>query len=69
MIRFFKRKSELKFLQIKYQKLICEAMELGRTNRSKSNLKIAEANALLQRIIVLEDEDAPKEEGVNGRGQ
>ena len=44
-------------------------MELGRTNRSKSNLKIAEANALLQRIIVLEDEDAPKEEGVNGRGQ
>ena len=40
-------------------------MELGRTNRSKSDLKIAEANSLLQRIIVLEDEETSAEEGIN----
>jgi len=65
MIRFFKRKSELESLQIKYQKLIRESMELGRTNRSKSDLKLAEANSLLQRIIFLEDEETSTEEGIN----
>lgn len=62
MIRFFKRKSELESLQIKYQKLIRESMELGRINRSKSDLKLAEANSLLQRIIFLEDEETSTEE-------
>jgi hypothetical protein len=37
-------------------------MELGRINRSKSDLKLAEANSLLQRIIFLEDEETSTEE-------
>ncbi|HAE31837.1 MAG TPA: hypothetical protein DCF89_12035, partial [Flavobacteriales bacterium] len=55
MIRFFKRKTELEFLQVKYNKLLRQAMETGRVNRSEGDRILAEANVLLQRIEELED--------------
>ena len=55
MIRFFKKKTELEFLQVKYNKLLRQAMETGRINRSEGDRILAEANVLLQRIEELED--------------
>ena len=55
MIRFFKRKTELEFLQVIYNKLLRQAMETCRINRSEGDRILAEANVLLQRIEELED--------------
>ncbi|MGW8122081.1 Lacal_2735 family protein [Roseivirga echinicomitans] len=49
----FSRKTEKEKLQIKYKKLIDEAYKLSHTNRRASDLKTAEADALLKQIEAL----------------
>lgn len=46
----FKRKTEKEKLQARYKKLMEEAYKLSHTNRKASDLKTAEADALLKRI-------------------
>lgn len=53
MFKLFKKKSEKEKLQEKYQKLMKEAFELSKTDRSKSDSKYAEADAIQQQIDAL----------------
>jgi superfamily I DNA and RNA helicase len=50
MFGLFKRKSEKEKLQEKYAKLMEEAFLLSKTDRTASDAKTAEANALLAEI-------------------
>ncbi|MFZ1807382.1 MAG: Lacal_2735 family protein [Cyclobacteriaceae bacterium] len=50
MFNFFKKKSESERLQIKYKKLLSEAYKLSHTNRTLSDQKIAEAEAVGKEI-------------------
>lgn len=50
MFNLFKKKTETEKLQEKYQKLMKEAFELSKTNRSGSDDKYAEADAIQKRI-------------------
>ena len=47
---WFSKKSEKEKLQERYQKLIKEAYKLSHTDRKASDLKTAEADALLKQI-------------------
>ncbi|MEQ8364430.1 MAG: Lacal_2735 family protein [Cyclobacteriaceae bacterium] len=53
MFNFFKKKSEIEVLQLEYQKLVSEAYKLSHTNRTQSDLKTAEAEAIGKRIEAL----------------
>ena len=46
----FKRKTEKQKLQARYKKLMEEAYKLSHTDRKASDLKTAEAHAILKRI-------------------
>ena len=46
----FKRKTEKEKLQARYKKLMEEAYKLSHTDRKASDLKSAEADAILKRI-------------------
>lgn len=50
MFGIFKKKSPLEKLQGRYKKLMSEWHELSTTNRSASDAKYAEAQALLDEI-------------------
>lgn len=50
MFNFFKKKSEIEKLQVKYHKLLSEAHKLSHTNRTKSDLKMAEADVIGKKI-------------------
>jgi len=50
MLGLFKKKSEKEKLQIQYKKLIEEAYKLSHTDRTASDLKTAEADAILKKI-------------------
>ena len=54
MFGLFKKKSETEKLEDKYQKLLKEAYDLSTTNRTLSDRKTAEANAVLQQIEKLQ---------------
>lgn len=54
MFGLFKKKSEVEKLHQEYKKLLHEAFKLQSVNRSESDQKYAEADALLQKITVLE---------------
>lgn len=53
MFGLFKKKSPEEKLQEHYQKLLKESFELSKTNRSKSDKKQAEAQAVLEQIDAL----------------
>ncbi|MEO1009853.1 MAG: Lacal_2735 family protein [Bacteroidota bacterium] len=55
MFGLFKKKSEVEKLQEKYQKLMKEAFDLSKSNRSASDDKYAEADAVQKRIEALEN--------------
>jgi hypothetical protein len=55
MFGLFKKKSELEKLQDKYKKLLEESFKLSTTNRSESDKKQAEAQAVLEQIEVLQN--------------
>lgn len=50
MFGLFKKKSEVEKLELKYQQLLKEAYTLSTSNRTLSDQKTAEANAVLDQI-------------------
>ncbi|MEM8999580.1 MAG: Lacal_2735 family protein [Bacteroidota bacterium] len=50
MFNLFKKKTELEKLQEKYQKLMKEAYELSKINRTESDHKYAEADQIQKQI-------------------
>ena len=55
MFKLFKKKSPTAKLESQYDKLLKEAFELSRTNRTASDEKTAEANAILEKINRLKE--------------
>lgn len=53
MFGLFKKKTEKEKLQLQYEKLLKESFELSKINRSKSDAKAAEAEAVMQQIEAL----------------
>lgn len=53
MFGLFKKKSELENLQKKYKKLMKEAFDLSKSNRSASDEKYAEADKIQKQIETL----------------
>ena len=53
MFSFFKKKSPLQLLEIKYKKLLEEAFKLSHTDRAGSAAKSAEADAVLKEMELL----------------
>ena len=50
MFNLFKKKSEKEKLQEQYEKLMKESFNLSKTNRSKSDEKVAEAEVVLKKM-------------------
>ncbi|MFK7756273.1 MAG: Lacal_2735 family protein [Flavobacteriales bacterium] len=50
MFGLFKKKSEKEVLQLKYEKLMKEAFELSRVNRTEGDKKYSEADEILKKI-------------------
>lgn len=57
MFGLFNKKSDLEKLKEKQRKLLDEAFQLSKTNRSASDKKTAEANALEAKIDALRKEE------------
>tara|TARA_B110000285_G_C14604310_1_gene372069 strand:- start:93 stop:266 length:174 start_codon:yes stop_codon:yes gene_type:complete len=55
MFNLFKKKSEVEKLNSQYQKLLEESHKLSTSNRRLSDLKVAEANVILEKIEKLKD--------------
>ena len=53
MFGLFKKKTEKEKLEIEYKKLMKEAFELSKSNRSASDDKYAEADRILKKIETL----------------
>ena len=53
MFGLFKKKTEIEKLQDKYQKLMKEAFELSKINRTESDNKYAEADEVQKQIDAL----------------
>ena len=53
MFGIFKKKTEVEKLEIKYKALLKEAYDLSKTNRSKSDQKIFEAEEVSKQIEIL----------------
>ncbi len=53
MFGLFKKKSEVDILQKEYKKLMKEAFELSKINRSESDKKYAQADDILKKIEIL----------------
>lgn len=53
MLGLFKKKSAVDKLNAEYKKLLSEAHQLSTTNRTLSDGKMAEANAILEKIELL----------------
>jgi hypothetical protein len=53
MFGLFKKKTEKEKLQSQYEKLMKESFELSTQNRSKSDDKAAEADAIMKQIEAL----------------
>lgn len=54
MFGLFKKKSKIEILQEKYAKLMKEAHDLSKYNRTQSDQKYAEANLISEEIEKLE---------------
>ena len=50
MFGFFKKKSAVEKLQSDYEKLMKEAFQLSKSNRSASDKKTAEADEIMKKI-------------------
>ena len=54
MFGLFKKKSEKEKLEEQYRKLLSEAHQLSHTNRKASDEKLAEAEAIVNKIKLLD---------------
>ena len=50
MFGIFKKKTEKEKLQVKYEQLLKESFQLSKVDRTKSDAKLAEANAVMDQI-------------------
>ena len=55
MFGLFKKKTEVEKLQEKYEKLMKEAFDLSKINRSESDSKYAEADKIQKQIEALSE--------------
>jgi len=55
MFGIFKKKTEKQVLQAKYEKLMKEAFELSRINRTAGDKKYSEADEVLKKIESMPD--------------
>lgn len=53
MFGLFKKTTEVEKLQKEYKKLLKESFDLSKSNRSASDAKLAEAEAIQDKIIAL----------------
>ncbi len=53
MFNLFKKKSEIEVLEATYKRLMQEAYKLSTSNRTQSDAKYAEADAIMNKIQVL----------------
>ena len=53
MFGLFKKKTEKEILQRQYEKLMKESFELSTSNRSQSDAKAAEADAVMKKLEAL----------------
>ncbi|MCT4582888.1 MAG: Lacal_2735 family protein [Flavobacteriales bacterium] len=53
MFHFFKKKTNLEKLEVKYKKCLEEAFLLAQVNRTKSDEKYKEAEEIAQQIVQL----------------
>ena len=58
MFGLFKKKGELEKLQTQYQKLMKEAFELSKINRTESDNKYAEADEIQKKIEALSTKES-----------
>ena len=56
MFGLFKKKTEIEKLQAEHQKLLAEAHRLSTQDRKASDLKMAEAEKVMDRIMVLKQQ-------------
>lgn len=54
----FGKKTELQKMEKQYKKLLDESYALSHTNRSASDIKAAEANALMDKIMELKAKES-----------
>lgn len=57
MFGLFKKKSPIQKLQAEYSKLLEESYALSTSNRAESDLKMAEANEVLEKIKAIEEQE------------
>ena len=57
MFGIFKKKSEIDKLDAQYERLMKEAHRLSTSDRRASDAKAAEADKLLKRIAILENQE------------
>ncbi len=55
MFGLFKKKTEIEKLEEKYKKLMKEAFDLSKTNRTASDNKYAEADEVQERIATIKN--------------
>ena len=55
MFNFFKKKTEVEKLEIKYKKLLEASYKLSHTNRKESDNKMEEADEVLKHIEALKN--------------
>ena len=55
MFNFFKKKTEVEKLEIKYKKLLEASYKLSHTNRKESDNKMAEAEEVLKQIEAIKN--------------
>ena len=53
MFGLFKKKTEVEKLQLQYEKLLIASYSLSKSNRSASDAKMVEAEAIQDKIAVL----------------
>ena len=57
MFNFFKKKTELEKLEIKYKKLLEASYKLSHTNRKESDNKMSQAQEVLKKIESIKNTD------------
>ncbi|MGF1637684.1 MAG: Lacal_2735 family protein [Cyclobacteriaceae bacterium] len=55
MFGLFKKKSEVEILQAEYKKLLDESYKLSHSDRRNSDIKRAEAESIMDKIVALKE--------------
>ena len=61
LFNLFKKKSEIEILSKKYQDLLKEAHQLSHSDRKASDMKMMEAEEVLQKIDALKEKESAQD--------